>query len=225
MKRIFRFSFSLCLVLLPVVSYAQEEADTVKAQKSLSLGIDITGPVLYSINRSVYNFEGRIDYRLNYKYYIVLEPGFSSYNYEKYNYEYNSRGIYLRMGTDISLLAPVAAKINHFAGIGLRYGLSVFNQETPFISVENYWGEHTTSVEKNSVHSHFLELQGGVRTEVFKNVLIGWAVKLRALVYSSGKNRRKAVYIPGMGGTDKFLSPSISYYIIYRFPVGNVSAE
>lgn len=224
MKRIFRYSFSLLLLLCPLAANAQD-ADTVKASRSLSIGVELTGPVLYSLDRSKYNFEGRLAYRLNYKYFLVIEPGYSGFNFEKHNYEYYSRGMYLRIGTDISLLAPVASRINHFAGIGLRYGLSLFQQATPSISFNNYWGHIDTSVEENSVNAHFIELQGGVKTELFTNVLIGWAVKLRTPLYSSGRNGEKAVYIPGMGSTDSFIAAAVSYYIIYRFPLPDPSGE
>lgn len=208
-----------------VFAASAQEADTVKADRSLSIGAEITGPALYATDRSKYNFEGHLSYRLNYKYYLVVEPGYSGFNYEKYNYTYHSHGIYIRMGTDIGMLKPVASKINHFAGIGLRYGLSLFRQATPSISFDNYWGGIETAVEENFVHAHFIELQGSVKAELFRNFLIGWAVKLRTAVYSSGKNGEKAIYIPGMGTTDSFIAPAVSYYIIYRFPLPGPSGE
>ncbi|MDT8402062.1 MAG: DUF6048 family protein [Bacteroidales bacterium] len=224
MKKMFRYSFSLPLLLLPLLMSAQE-ADTVQASKSVSLGFDLTGPVLYALDNTGYNYEGHLSYRLNYKYYLVCEPGLSSYTYEQYNYKYSSHGWFIRLGTDIGMLAPVASKINYFAGIGLRYGLAVFEQETPDVSVKNYWGEVNTSIPANTVHAHFLEVQGSIKTEIFRNFLIGWAVKLRTPVYSSGRKEKKAIYIPGMGLTDSSFTPAFSYYIIYRFPLGNSSGE
>jgi len=224
MRRTFKFSFSLSLLLCTLLLNAQE-ADTVKARKSISTGFDIIGPVLYALDNSKYSYEGHLSYRLNYKYYIVFEPGYSAYDYKQYNYEYHSEGWFLRIGTDISMLQPVASKINHFAGIGLRYGLSVFEQETPSVSIDSYWGKVYTSIPKNSVHAHFLEIQGSVKAELTKNFLIGWSVKLRTLIYSSGRNEEKAVYIPGMGGTDASIIPAVSYYIIYRIPIGSSSGE
>ncbi|MGM0667798.1 MAG: DUF6048 family protein [Bacteroidota bacterium] len=221
-RKISRYSFSLFLLLLPLLLSAQE-ADTVQASRSLSVGFDVTGPVLHALANSEFKLEGHLSYRLNYKYYLVCEPGFADYSYEQYNYTYNSRGWFARLGTDIGMLAPVASKINHFAGIGFRYGLSVFEQENPFISIDNYWGEVSTSIAPNSVHAHFLEIQGSVKTEVFRNFLIGWAVKLRTLIYSSGKNDKKPVYIPGYGINDASFTPAISYYLIYRFPLGDSS--
>lgn len=223
-RKIFKLFFSISLLICSLLTTAQE-ADTVRARKSISAGIDIIGPALYALDNSKYNFEGHLSYRLNYKYYIVCEPGYSSYNYDQYNYEYHSEGFFLRIGTDIGMLAPVASKINHFAGIGLRYGISVFEQETPSVSIDNYWGRHDASIPKNSVHAHFLEIQGSVKTELVKNFLIGWSVKLRTLIASSGKNEKEAVYIPGMGSTDGGLVPAVSYYIIYRFPLGGSSGE
>lgn len=224
MKKISRYFFSLPLLLAPLLLGAQE-ADTVKAEKTIGLGFDLTGPVLYALDNSIYNFEGHLSYRINYKYFIVCEPGFSDYSYEQYNYKYKSNGWFIRLGTDIGMLAPVASKINHFAGIGLRYGLSVFEQESRDINIDNYWGDLTTSVPANNVHAHFLEVQGSVKTELFRNFLIGWAVKLRTLVYSSGRDERKAIYIPGMGLHNTAFTPALSYYIIYRFPLPSSSGE
>jgi len=224
MRRTFKSFFSLSLLLCSILLNAQD-ADTVKARNSISLGFDITGPVLYTLDNSKYSYEGHLSYRLNYKYFIVCEPGYSEYNYEQYNYEYNSKGWFVRIGADIGMLEPVASKINHFAGIGLRYGLSVFEQETPSISIDSYWGRVNTSIPRSSVHAHFLEIQGSVKTELVRNLLIGWSVKLRTLIYSSGRNEEKAVYIPGMGGTDASFTPAISYYIIYRIPIGSSSDE
>jgi len=224
MRRTFKFSFSFSLLLCSLLLTAQE-ADTVKARSAISLGMDITGPVLYALDNSRFSYEGHLSYRLNYKYYIVCEPGYSEYNYDQYNYEYNSKGWFVRIGADIGMLAPVASKINHFAGIGLRYGLSVFEQETPFIIIDSYWGRINTSIPRNTVHAHFLEVQGSVKTELVRNLLIGWSVKLRTLIYSSGRNEEKAVYIPGIGGTDASFVPAFSYYIIYRIPIGSSSVE
>ena len=64
MKKIFRFSFNVLLLLCSLAAYAQE-ADTVKATKSLSIGVDITGPALYAVDRSKFTFEGQLSYRLN----------------------------------------------------------------------------------------------------------------------------------------------------------------
>lgn len=223
-RKISRYIFSLAFLLLPLLLDAQE-ADTVQAPGSVSVGIDVTGPAIYALGNSGLRLEGHLSYRLNYKYYLVCEPGFADYSYEQYNYSYNSRGWFARLGTDIGMLAPVASKINHFAGIGFRYGLSVFEQESPFISIDNYWGDLNTSIPAHSVHAHFLEIQGSVKTEVFRNFQIGWAIKLRTLIYASGKNDKKPVYIPGYGLNDAGIAPAISYYIIYRFPFRSSSGE
>lgn len=224
MKKISRFSFSAFLIIFPLLLTAQE-ADTVKAAKSISAGFEVSGPVLHAFNSSVLNAEAHLSYRLNHKYYIVVEPGFTDYEFSRYNYDYNNRGFFTRIGADIGMLPPLASRINHFAGIGLRYGVSVFEQEVPFISVDSYWGKATTSIPANIAHAHFLEVQGSIKTEVFRNLLIGWAVKLRTLVYSSAKDEKKPIYIPGMGSTDATFTPAFSYYIIYRIPLGSSSSE
>lgn len=223
MRKIFAL-FSSLLLLTTVYVYSQN-VDTVKADNSISIGIDLLGPLSYSLGEDVYNFDGFISYRLNYKYFLVAEAAFGSFSYEQYNYSYSSQGFTLRFGTDISMLKPDKFRINHFTGIGLRYGVSVFNQEIPVIIMDNYWGPINTSVEKNHSHAHYLEALGGVRAEIIKNISIGWSVRLRMLLFHSGKDQPVPVYIPGMGETEKTFASTVNYHIIFRFPSRPSSSE
>jgi len=204
-------------MLLPGI-FAQE-ADSTAAGGIAGIGIDISGPVIYAIDNNVFNLEFLLNYRLNQKYYVVAEAGHGRYSYSQYNYEYNSNGVFLRSGFDMNLLKPKSKPGNHFAGLGVRYGISLFNQETPTANASNYWGSYDYNIDSRFVHAHFLEFSGGAKAEIFRNVLIGWTVRARLLFYQSAGKNNKPVYIPGMGGTDRRLQPGFSYHLIWLIPI------
>jgi len=194
------------------------DADSSKVSQALIIGFELSGPVIFSLDENILNLEGYLAYRLTDKYYAVFEPGYSSYKYSQYNYEYNSEGFFLRVGLDINLIKPKNGPVKHFAGFGLRYGISLSSQETPWFAYENYWGRNESILEPESFHAHFLEAGGGVKAEVFNNIYMGWSVKLRLMFYSSAGQHNKPAYIPGVGTTGTTVRPALSYYLAWQLP-------
>lgn len=222
MKRIFVLFISGLIISLRLLSQ-EKEAEVSVIENPISIGFELSGPVIYGLDNSIMNYELSLGYRINQKYMAVLEPGISRYSYSQYNYDYLSSGMFIRIGTDINLLKSKNKPSNHYAGIGLRYGLSLFKQETPAASYSNYWGSHDFSLESKFIHAHFFELSGGVRAELFRNILIGWTFRTRVLIYQSGGEDSKPVNIPGLGGTDLGIQPGFSYHLIWILPFKNKS--
>ncbi|MEZ5012648.1 MAG: DUF6048 family protein, partial [Bacteroidales bacterium] len=115
MKRISVLFISL---LLLSGSLYPQEADTTRSYRDLSFGVELSGPVIYSLDSNNMNIELRLSHRINQKYYAVAEPGISRFSYSQYNYDYRSSGIFVRMGIDINLMKPKVKPGNHFAGLG-----------------------------------------------------------------------------------------------------------
>ncbi len=206
-------------MLLPGFLIAQQ--DTVKFTRSIAASIDLSGPVIYSIDKKMMSFEGALSYHINPKYYIVAEPGYSRYNYSQYNYTQNTEGMFLRLGIDQNLMKTGTAGNNHFAGVGIRYGIALFNQETPWYSYNNYWGHNESAIVKKFVHAHFFEINGGVKAEVFRNITIGWIIRLSLpLINSAGKDNNPG-YIPGIGSVKHGFNPGFSYHLTWVIPVGD----
>jgi len=220
MKKIYALFFSLT----SVISWAGAfQSDTTKTDKALIFGFDIARPAINAFNDEVTSYEGYIAYRMNYKYYAVVEAGYGNYDYSQYNYSYSNQGYFARIGIDLNMLKPEMKTGNHYAGIGLRYGLSIFNQETPLFTYENYWGEYSGSIPVGRGSAHFLELTGGIKAELFRNVLIGWSLRLKLLLSSSFGDDNCPVYIPGMSETDGSINAGISYYIAWQIPFNSRS--
>ncbi len=215
MRRISAYSISL-LVLISAGSVLAQ--DTIDFPLKIKAGIDIAGPAIYIADRNNFNAEAFISFDKNEKISYTLEGGYLDYRFSQYNYDYLTRGVFFRAGTDFNLLRPEVSKGSYWAGIGLRYGLSVFNTETPFLEHENYWGTATSAISKKTSTGHFFEVTPGVRTEVFRNFSIGWTVRLRFLISGGGGKDLRPIYFPGYGQGGKMVNAGINYYLTWNIP-------
>lgn len=215
MRRIFAYLISLPCLLTSFVVSGQ---DTIDFPLKVRAGIDISGPVSSFSDKNIMNLEGYFSLDRNEKMAYVLEGGYLKYKYSQYNYDYLANGVFFRAGADFNLLKPETSVGKYWAGIGLRYGLSVFSSETPFLKSENYWGTYSTSVAKRTGMGHFLEVAPGVRTELFKNLSIGWTIRLRLLLSAGGTSDIRPIYFPGFGNSGKTVNAGINYYIVWNIP-------
>jgi hypothetical protein len=175
MRKIYVYIISIASLFFPKLSQAQ---DTVAFPLKVRAGIEVTGPVIYMIDDNNLDFGGFVSADRNEKMAYTLEGGYSYFSYSQYNYDFRSKGVYIKAGVDFNLLKPNVAAGRYHALLGLRYGMSLFSSETPALSHENYWGTGHSSIAASNMSGHFLELAPGVRTELFRNLSIGWNVSL-----------------------------------------------
>jgi hypothetical protein len=220
MRRISVLSiFSLLIITCNLSALAQ---DSIKIPLNIRTGFDIFGPVSYSMNQNNLSLEGYLAFDHNSKKSYIIEAGFQDFRYSQYNYNYLAKGTFIRAGIDFNLIKPFAAAGKYYAGVGLRYGLSLYNSEIPSYKTDNYWGTATGSVASDVHLAHFIEIVPGIRTEIFKNVSIGWNIRLRLMISSGAGKNLKPVSVPGFGNGTKSFSPGINYYIIFNFPYKSV---
>jgi hypothetical protein len=196
--------------------------DSIKVPLNIRAGFDIYGPGSYIANRNNLTLEGFVAMERDSKKSWVLEAGYQNFKYSQYNYSYISKGVFLRGGIDFNFIQPFLAAGKYWAGIGLRYGLSIYSSEFPSFKQENNWGTGTGSIASTVHAAHFVEASPGIKTEIFKNVSIGWNLRLRLMVYTGTKKDIKPVSVPGYGNGAKSFSPGINYYIIFNFPYKSV---
>ncbi len=215
-----RISAYFISLLISIAVFPLNAQDSIRIPLKIRVGADISGPFYYFADsaKTRLSIEGSVSVDLNTKMAAVVEAGFASFNYEQYNYKYSAKGTFVRVGVDFNLIQPEMTQGKYYAGIGLRYGLSLYNAEVPFYEHENYWGSVTGSIPPSTYLGHFIEASPGIRTEIFKNFSIGWAIRLRILVYSGTDRDQKPVYLPGYGNGTKSFSPGINYYIVWSIP-------
>lgn len=192
--------------------------DTINFPLRAGAGIALNGPVSALAGRYPRGMEFNGFFDMNERIALAADGGYSSFAYDNYNYSYGNKGIYLRAGADYNLLNPILAAGRYFAGLSLRYGLSMYNHNSSVIGYDNYWGSYETSADNSFHAAHFLEFSPGVRAELFKNFFIGWSVNTRILLWSGAGDHLRAIDIPGFGNGSKAFSSGFNYYISFRIP-------
>jgi hypothetical protein len=216
MKRILTYFISILVFSGTLNVYAQ---DTILYRPRVNIGADLFGPGYYLVDKNILSIEGYISADFDTNKAAVVEIGYLDYKYSQYNYDFLSNGYFIRLGINFNTLSPETSQGGkYFAGIGLRYGLSIFTAETPYMKGENYWGIVESYAPSKTSAAHFLEILPGIRTEIFSNVSLGWVIRLRFLVYSGTGKDLKSVYIPGYGNGTKNFSPGINYYLVFSIP-------
>ena len=222
MRRTSVYFISFLFILLNGLLQVHAQ-DTVLIPLKIKVGLEVSGPAIYMSDKNILNAEGYISVDINEKRSVVLAGGYLKYYYSQYNYQYYNKGIFIRPGIDFNLLKPEKSKGIYWAGIGLRYGLSVFSSEVKSFKQENYWGTISTAIAPRTYWGHYIEASPGVRAEVFRNFSMGWSVSLRMLLYTGTGKDLRPVYFPGYGNGGKSFSTGINYYIVFNIPYKKIN--
>ncbi|OFY59319.1 MAG: hypothetical protein A2V50_01425 [Bacteroidetes bacterium RBG_19FT_COMBO_42_10] len=228
MRRISAYYISILILLFSGSSVANgqtEPPDTVVIPLKIRVGVEVTGPVIYLTDKNNLNAEGFISADLNERIGLFVGAGYSDFKYSQYNYEYLSKGFFLKAGVDFNLLRPEKAMGKYWAGIGLRYGLSSFTCEIPTFEYENYWGTIVTSIPPSKYFGHYLEASPGFKAEIFRNFSMGWSVNIRKLVYTGAGKDLRPIYFPGYGKGGESMSFGISYFLVWNIPFKKIKVE
>jgi opacity protein-like surface antigen len=212
-------SLFLILGVSPIGVHAQ---DTIPITLKVKIGLEVSGPAIYYTDKNILSAEGYVSVDLNEKRSAFLALGYLNYKYSQYNYDYLNNGSFLKIGMDFNLLKANKSQGKYFAGIGLRYGLSHFNSETPYYEQTNYWGTTSSSLPEKSYWGHFLEVAPGVRAEIFKNFSVGWTISIRKIIFTNTGKDLKPVYFPGYGDGSKSITAGMSYYLVWNIPYKNI---
>jgi hypothetical protein len=222
MRRTFVYFISLLLSSLSSLLNGNAQ-DTIQIPLKIKAGIEVSGPVIHYLDKNILNSEAFVGIDLNEKITAVLAGGYQNYSYTQFNYSYHTKGTFVRTGLDFNLLKPDKSKGKYWAGIGLRYGLSVFTSETPSFQQENYWGLTTSSIAQETRWAHFVEVSPGVRTEIFRNFTMGWTISLRMMVYNGAGKDIRSIYVPGFGNAANSVSAGIGYFFVWNIPYKKIT--
>ncbi len=222
MRRISAYFISLLFFFFSSLElvYAQ---DTIIFPLKIKVGLEVSGPVTYFIEKTNRSAEGYISADINEKIAVVMSGGYLNYKYSQYNYSYLNNGVFIRTGIDFNLLKPDKAKGKYWAGVGVRYGISRFTAEFPSFQKENYWGTVSSSIPSRTSWAHFLEASPGIRAELFRNFSIGWNVSLRMLLYTGTRKDIRPIYFAGFGSGQKSFAIGLGYFIVWNIPYKKIT--
>ena len=128
--------YFISLLAVTICGFGQIKAqDTLLIPLKIKVGLEVSGPATYYIEKKNLSTEGYIAVDLNEKTTALLAAGYLNYKYSQYNYDYLNSGIFFKVGAEFNLLKPEKAMGKYWGGLGLHYGVSIFNSEVPSFPV------------------------------------------------------------------------------------------
>ncbi len=172
--------------------------------QGVQVEVDAFSVVMSAVNDETYSFEAHAQVNLKEKYFPILEMGFAGANKTSHNnYGFKTNGVFTRIGIDYNLLKPndPETTIHKYFLIGIRYGFSPFSYDITNIYIDNgYWGAGEYRNFKNvTTTKHWLEVAGGLRVEIFKNIYLGWSARLKIRFGDEEYGEISPWFIPGIG--------------------------
>ena len=232
------------LAFLPFAGLAQTKTDsvpTIKPMSGISVGFDLAPLIIkgFDNDRSGLGFSGRLN--IKQKVFAVGEIGYENIdrkrgkNFPKnpensstkyyfadrtaYRYDYTSNGSYIKLGLEYNLFNVDEVDNLDNVLVGFRYGYAYQQHESPSYTIGNgYWGDYSGSAASSSANSQWVEILFGIRTELFRNVFMGWSIRVNSIVAQQNSTSLQPAFIPGFGKYSGKINAGFSYTIEYQIP-------
>ncbi|TVQ12289.1 MAG: hypothetical protein EA361_11455 [Bacteroidetes bacterium] len=197
---------------------ARDTIPSFKPDRFIRLGFDVSALARQIVEPEVQQFEFSLDSEVAFNWFAVADGGFMRVNGDREDFRYSASGFFGRLGFDYNLLKRIHPAQNDLVLVGMRYGFSALSHEAPFYDITNpYWGDYTGQLEKGNYSLHWIEFSGGVKTEVFSNVFLGWYLKTRIRLTETKEPELNPYYIGGYGRGVRTAPIMVHFSIMYRF--------
>jgi len=178
------------------------------------LGYDLLGPLQNAISRSRGGWEltGEVD--LN-KFYVIAEYGNEHFDYGDSSYHYRTNGNYLRLGFDINMIP-----LDEFGSelfFGFRYATGSFDETLSGVTNVPQWGPGYMDSKNSKIKSSWVEFTAGMKVKVWKQLYMGYTLRLKVAPVLKGEQNLETYRIPGYGLYSKTNFWGINYYTMWRF--------
>lgn len=187
---------------------------------SVTVGVDLWAPLTRAFGTAygLIGFSGQLN--MHNRYIPTLEVGLGNADYdpENNNYRYKSSiAPYFKIGADYNFLYNSNPDYLFYAG--LRFGFTSFNYDITDVTINpGYWEpEHTMAIPKQHANATYVEFLLGLRVMIYKNLSLGWNVRLHNLMHSTSGKYGDPYYIPGMGTRCSKVGASFS--VFYTLPL------
>jgi hypothetical protein len=219
MKQILYFTFSCIILFCPENISAQD--NPVKS-RGFRFGIDISDFIMPVFYPETKGYEFLADIQIADNLFVAGEYGFSKTCLERdsYSFDYNLEGRFLKIGINKNMLKNDEKSKNDLVFIGIRYSFSSFEHRASKISIiDGHWDEEILAdTGERSINCHFIDVAAGVKTELFKNIYLGWTIRGMLRIKLAKDNIMTPYIIPGFGKGSRKASIGFNYSIYYRIP-------
>jgi hypothetical protein len=219
MKQILYFTFSCIILFCPEDITAQ---DMLTKDRGFRFGVDISDFVMPLFYPETKGYEFLADIQITDDIFIAGEYGFSktTLDTDSYSFNYNLDGWYMKIGINRNMLKNDEKSKNDMVFVGIRYSFSSFKHRARNISIfDEHWDEEIiTDTGERSLNCHFIDIAAGVKTELFKNIYLGWTIRGMIRLKLEPDKIMTPYIIPGFGKGSKKATIGFNYSIYYRIP-------
>jgi len=226
----------LCLLVMtgsPLIMNAQdslipEPSDTtavagVKKTKEkgptftyVRVGIDLSKVVSSALQKQYDVLEFQADVYYKKDLYFAAEFGTGNSLVENNYLKYKSHNTFISLGLDKTFFGKDFRGDFDNAFVGLRYGLGLINRgEAGYAIHDTVWGNTQGLIPAEHFIAHWLELTGGFRMELIKNIFVGWNVRARTFINPKKFEKLPPSYVAGYGRGDKNSNFGYNFYVLY----------
>lgn len=228
LPKIFSSIFISFLLIQSTVNSQNKESKNLLSRDSnpqgITLGLNLEGPIGYLFDKDKSAFSMVTHINLSSNWFFRGEAGFENLTFsdehaEERKYQYQSNGSFVKAGILYDFFNVDEPGNNDNIFIGLSYGFALQEHGSGSYIIENdYWGDYQSSMTNYFLQTHWLELIAGPRTEIMKNLYMGWTLNIRVKVFQDNSKALIPYSIPGYGSGDKNINLGFSYIIEYFIP-------
>lgn len=196
------------------------QVDTTRSGRGILLGIDLSRFFVTALEPVHNNFELSLGFTVSENIQLQAEGGYLNVDFSDDEYTYTESGSYYRFGAEYNLLKRQPGELDQIY-VGLMYGYSPYSHEAENITIsDGYWGTGEGSLPLTRNTAHWIEIKGGLRVELWKNLFVGYALRLRIFMAGETDPKLEPYLIPGYGKAEKTSTIGMSYSIFYRITLG-----
>lgn len=233
-KQIYLFIISIWLSTNMLVSQTELNLsdslvikDKLLTINKLSLGVDLFKPIKSSSDGDNLNYEIVGDLQLTENLYLAGEYGIVDRIIEDENINFNSSGSFLRIGFNYNMFENWVGMDNSIY-LGLRYATSNFSNKIINYTVRNQDSYFSNLVENDfqtieysGLSGNWIEIVAGLKVETFKNIYLGFSLRLNKLLSDSEPDNFDTLFIPGFNKVtdDNTFGSGFNYTLTYSIPL------
>ncbi|MCD8031441.1 MAG: DUF6048 family protein [Bacteroides sp.] len=212
-------------------THETELEEEVPFYNGLLISVDLFGAGNKLFGGDYLSSEISIEADLKNRFYPVFEAGFGSTDtWSETGIHYKSAAPFFRIGMNYNTMHKKGNR--NYLYVGARYGISMFTYDVKSMEINDpifggslgnpnlidniWWGSIPYDHSGMSGTLHWFEIVTGVRAHIWKNISMGWSVRLKYKLMSSISEYGNPWYVPGFG---KYKSNiGMTYTITYKLP-------
>ena len=179
---------------------ALTKAPPVPRWNGISVSANLSGAFLAVVS-SYGEYEGAVRANLYGRYFPIVEAGIgaSDHTDDATDLHYHTSSPFIRVGMDYNFLKDISSRNRAFGGARIAYSSYKYDISGPDLYDPFWHTEVPYNFHGLKGSQLWLELVGGVETQIWKAVHLGWMVRYKNRITSSNDDIGEAWYVPGFG--------------------------